>query len=120
MAISETSRAVAASSFCAGRHVISLEKLGYQWEQTDTHVRVMLSFTLSDAAHPLIESNFTEHSIKLRITDGEQRTYFFDVDALHQAIDPEASRVIMRTQRSQCILILKKSKDNVEWVRVRA
>jgi len=96
--------------------VISLEKLGYQWDQNDRVVRIYLNAAaLSDD----VQSRFEPHGCALTAAVGT-RCFFFDIKRTYGEIDPDASRVRVPKHRRNLVLELAKRQVGQEWHELRA
>ena len=126
--ITQRERSIAAAG--AGG-VISLEKVGYTWDQTAQEVRVGFSLPAHAIGARVQSCSFGHSACKLRLlTPGAQpsasagTTFFFDVAATFAAIDEVASRVRVVTRRdrtgSRVVLTLAKRDPGRVWPRLRA
>jgi hypothetical protein len=122
--ISDRERAVVSSS---GATRISMEKLGYQYEQTDDIFTVILQVLDPDGQGSRInveQCDFTASSVHLRVTDEVHgHHYFFDCSAFWATCDPLASRVRLPRKRGTSLnrvcLDIAKAERGHEWPRLR-
>ena len=118
-AITARDRAVAATAASAsGATLVSLEKLGYQFEQTTTRVRITLSLPGPDPLR-LDSCSFAPTSLQLRVSAGSSVRGFFDVARLYAPCDPDLCTARLR-KGVRVVLDIAKAEVGVEWPRVRA
>ena len=95
---------------------ISLEKLGFCWDQTDDEVRVY--FSLPGTSSDNVSANFSHRTCALTAEVGGSR-YFFEIKRTYAPIDPELSRTRIPKSQKNVSLRLRKQKAGVEWPGLR-
>ena len=117
MAISSAERAIAATAARSSGTMLSMEKLGYRWEQNEQRVRI--SFSLPGPAPLQIDSiQFDVTSVRLRVSAGAIRG-FFDCQKMFAACNPElCSARVHKDER--IVLDIAKAEAGQEWPSVRA
>jgi hypothetical protein len=116
--ITQHERAVVATG--VGR-LVSLEKLGYAWEQTAERVQVIFCLPSIAQGCCLESCTFSDYGCKLRLRAGST-TYFFDVAAFWAPIDAARSRVVLfpRNPRKVVLKLAKQETSGHEWAHLRA
>jgi hypothetical protein len=95
---------------------VSLEKLGFSWDQTEQDVRIYLPLTTATTEQ--LECTFTDTSAHLSAVVGTQR-FFFELRRLYAPIDPASSLGRVPRSRKHVVLKLRKKQQNLEWPLLR-
>ena len=110
--ISEQARMQVASTASS----VSLEKLGFSWDQTEQDVRIYLPLTTATTEQ--LECKFTDTSAHLSAVVGAQR-FFFELRRLYAPIDPANSLGQVPRSKKHVVLKLRKRQPDIEWPLLR-
>ena len=114
--VTDQQRRLAAESSRSG---VSLDKLGYSWDQNEGFVRIYLK--LSHASTEDLHCECSKRGVQLTAEVGTPpRRYFFDVSNLWGAIDPEQSAARVPKSKAHVTLRLRKAQPGVEWPLLRS
>jgi len=93
---------------------ISLDKLGYSWDQNDNDVRIYLA--LPDAESERVQCQCSRRCAALTAEAGSPlQLYFFEIKGLYAPIDPEQSGARVPRHKRHVTLRLRKQQPGLEW-----
>ena len=95
---------------------VSLEKMGYTWEQTEAEVRIRLPVCGVSAED--VDSSFTEHGCTMQATVCGRR-HVFEVQRTFAPVAPLQCSARVARSREHVIVTLRKREAGVEWPHLR-
>lgn len=97
---------------------ISLDKLGYSWDQNDTDVRIYLAVASASAENVRCQCSKRGAALSAEAGTPPQH-FFFEINGLFAPIDPEQCAARVPRSKKHVTLRLKKLQPGIEWPALR-